>query len=70
MLIYQSRANLHVKTLLGKIIHLSDPKIWKILVRGLHVNENSMFISAPSFTCHLNINSILLSVSEMEFELQ
>ena len=35
MLIYQSKANLDGKTLLGKITHHLDPEIRKMLVRGM-----------------------------------
>ena len=43
MLIYQSKANLDEKMLFGKIIHHLDPKIRKVLVRGMFGNKDSSF---------------------------
>ena len=47
LLIYQSKANLDVKILFGKITHYLDPEIKKILVRGMLGNENSASYSGP-----------------------
>ena len=44
ILIHQSKANLDEKILFGEItLHLSDPEIRKMMAKGLHSNENSMF---------------------------
>ena len=45
MLIYQSKANLDDKILFRIITDLLDPKIKKMLVRGLNRSENSTFYS-------------------------
>ena len=47
ILIFQSKANLDEKTLLGKITHHLHPEIWKMLVRGTFGDENSTFHSGP-----------------------
>ena len=39
MLMYQSKANLDVKFLFGKITHLSDPKIRRMPLRSLYENQ-------------------------------
>ena len=52
MLIYQSKATLDVKILLGNIAHLIDPEIRKILERGLYGSQDSTVCSGPWFTCH------------------
>ena len=50
ILIWQSNANLHVKILFGKITHLLDPVIRKMLIRCLHGPQHSMFDSNAWFT--------------------
>ena len=40
MSIYQSKANLCVKILFGKLTHHLDPKIRQILIRGMFGNED------------------------------
>ena len=45
MVIYQSKADLDVKILLGNIIHFIDPKIMKMMERGLYGNQDSTFHS-------------------------
>ena len=47
MYIYQSKANSGVKILFGNITHLIDPKIRKILEKGLFGNQGSTFHSDP-----------------------
>ena len=47
MLFYQSKANLDVKILFGKISHLLDPEIRTMLVRVLYENENSTCSFGP-----------------------
>ena len=47
MLIYQSKANLHVKIFIRNISHLIDPEIRKILLKGVLGNKNSTFHSVP-----------------------
>ena len=47
MLIYQSKANLDVKILFGKIKQLQDPEIMKMLETGLFGNHDSTFHSGP-----------------------
>ena len=44
-LIYQSKANLDVKILFGKITHLLNPEIRSMLVRGISEYENCTFDS-------------------------
>ncbi len=39
MLIYHAKANLDEKILFGRIIHLQNPQIGKMLVRGLYGNR-------------------------------
>ena len=46
-LIYKSKAALDEKMLLGKITHQVDTEIWKILVRGMFANKDSLFNSGP-----------------------
>ena len=41
MFIYQSKVNLDDKNLFGSIPHLTDPKISKMLVKGMFGNKNS-----------------------------
>ena len=45
MLICQSKANLHMKTLFDNIPHLVDPEIRKMLVKSMFGNKNSTFHS-------------------------
>ena len=52
VLIYQSKANLDVKILFGKIKHLKDPTTIKMLVKVCIGIENSTFHSGPSFMWH------------------
>ena len=47
MLIYQSTANLGVKTLFREIAHRFDTEIRKILVGSLYGNKHSTFRSGP-----------------------
>ena len=47
MLIYQSKANIKVKTLFREITYLMDPANRKVLVRGVYENENFTFHSGP-----------------------
>ena len=48
--IHQSNANLEMWTsLFGWTIFLLDVRIRRMLIRGLHGNENSMFDSGPLF---------------------
>ena len=47
MLIYQSKANLAEKILLGKITHHLDPEIRRMPVNGMLGNEDSIFHSGP-----------------------
>ena len=47
MLIYQSKADLDVKILFGKITHLVDPEIRKMLEWGLYENQDSTSHSGP-----------------------
>ena len=46
-LINYRRDNLHVEILFCRIAYHLDPEIRKMLERGLHWNEDSMFHSAP-----------------------
>ena len=52
---------------LSKVIHRFEPNIRKLLVDGFYGNENFMFATGPRFTPHLDINSIELPVSEIDF---
>ena len=47
MFIYQSKVNLDEKILFGSIPHLTDPKIRKMLLKGMFGNKNSIFHSGP-----------------------
>ena len=47
MFICQSRANLNVKIVLGKITHYLNPEISKMLVKGMFDTENSSSHSGP-----------------------
>ena len=47
MLICQSKANLDEKILFGKMPHLIDPEIRKMLVQGIFGNKYSTFYSGP-----------------------
>ena len=47
MLIYHSKANLDEKILFGSILHLTNPEIRKMLVKGMFGNRNSTFHSGP-----------------------
>lgn len=58
MLICQSRANADVTILFGKITHLSDPEIGKMLARGLFVLE-------PGF--HVRFWSVIYLPSTFSF---
>ena len=71
MLIYQSRANLDVKTLFGKIVHLSVPTIRKclkmacigtrtqrsVLVRDLLANETKIPFLKLTIALNLDFNA-------------
>ena len=58
MLIYQSKANFDLKISFGKITHMFELEIWKMLVRGLSGNQNSTVNFCPRFACYWNLNSI------------
>ena len=47
MFIYLSKVNLDEKILFGSIPHLTDPEIWKMLVKGMSGIKNSTFHSGP-----------------------
>ena len=47
MLIYQSKANLDGKIFFGNITHLMDPKIRKMLEKGLLGHKDSISHSGP-----------------------
>ena len=54
ILIYQSKANLDVKSLFGNITHLVDPEIRKMLEKGLIGSQDSIFHCGPWFACNRN----------------
>ena len=47
MFMYQSKANLDEKILLGNIPYLIDPEIRKMLVNGKFGNKDSKFYPGP-----------------------
>ena len=47
MFIYQPKVNLDEKILFGCILHLTDPEIRQMLVKGMFGNKNSTFHSGP-----------------------
>ena len=49
---YQSKANLDVNVLFGKVVHLLDLEIRKMLVKDLLGKEAIMFDFRPRFYCH------------------
>ena len=57
MFIYQSTVNLDEKILFGRIPHLTDPEIRKMMVMGMFGNKSSTFHCGPWFTFYWNWNS-------------
>ena len=47
MSVYQSKDNLDVKVLFGRIAHHLDPEIRKMFAKDSYSNENSIFHSGP-----------------------
>ena len=71
ILIYQSKANLDMKILFGKITHLIDPKIRKTLERSLYGNQNPYSILVRSMIYSLlQFKFISEKDNGMEFEFQ
>ena len=52
MLIYQAKANLDEKSLVGNITHLLDLKIRKMLKEGVFGKQDFTFHSGPGFKCY------------------
>ena len=47
MFIYQSKVNLDEKILFGRIPHLTDSEIRKMMVKGIFGNKSPIFHSSP-----------------------